>query len=86
MDTQLIASPGAGKDPPSNWNDFLDGFSSEEAGCSLNEGRSPHHAYQNRNALTSAATAAAIAMCVTNVGCRPSWVVPGFIATAPLLQ
>lgn len=86
MDVQYIASPEAGKDRPSNWNDFLDCFSSDEDCYSLNEGRSPHHAYQNRNALTSAATAAAIAMCVTNVGCRPSWVVPGFIATAPLLQ
>lgn len=52
---------------------------------SLNEGRSPH-AYQPRNAFTSAATAAAIAECVASVGCSPSWVVPGFIATVPSLQ
>jgi len=31
MDIQHIASPEAGKDHPSNWNDFLDWFSSEEA-------------------------------------------------------
>lgn len=33
MDIQHIASPEAGKDYPSNWNDFLDWFSSEDA-CS----------------------------------------------------
>lgn len=31
MDIQHIASPAAGKDYPSNWNEFLDWFASEEA-------------------------------------------------------